>query len=154
MIDMSLIEKISEEIKGAMKAREQLRLEALRSVKKELIEAKTSGKSGGEISEDEELKLLQRMVKQRKDSANIYSAQGRADLYEKEVAEADIISEFLPEQMSGEEMEKQVEDIIREVGADSIKDMGKVMGVATKKLAGKADGKDISNTVKRLLSGS
>ncbi len=151
---MSLIEKISEEIKGAMKAREQLRLEALRSVKKELIEAKTSGKSGGEISEDEELKLLQRMVKQRKDSANIYSAQGRADLYEKEVAEADIISEFLPEQMSGEEMEKQVEDIIREVGADSIKDMGKVMGVATKKLAGKADGKDISNTVKRLLSGS
>jgi uncharacterized protein YqeY len=106
------------------------------------------------MSEDEELKLLQRMVKQRKDSANIYSTQGRAELYDKEIAEADIISEFLPEQMSGEEMENEVKNIINEVGADSIKDMGKVMGQATKKLAGKADGKDISNTVKRLLSGS
>jgi hypothetical protein len=136
-----------------MKARNALRLEALRSIKKELIEIKTSGKSGGEISEDEELKLLQRMVKQRKDSATIYSAQGRADLYDKEVAEAEIISEFLPEQMSPEEMEQVVADIIKEVGAESVKDMGKVMGVAAKKLAGKADGKDVSNTVKRLLSG-
>jgi uncharacterized protein YqeY len=151
---MSLIDKISEEIKGAMKARNPLRLEALRSVKKELIELKTSGRSDAKISEDEELKLLQRMVKQRKDSANIYSTQGRAELYDKEIAEADIISEFLPAQMSGEEMEKEVKNIIDEVGADSIKDMGKVMGLATKKLAGKADGKDISNTVKRLLSGS
>ncbi|WP_291862246.1 GatB/YqeY domain-containing protein [Marinilabilia sp.] len=150
---MSLIDKISEEIKVAMKARNSLRLEALRSIKKELIEVKTSGKSGGEISEDEELKLLQRMVKQRKDSATIYSAQGRADLYDKEVAEAEIISEFLPEQMSPEEMEQVVADIIKEVGAESVKDMGKVMGVATKKLAGKADGKDVSNTVKRLLAG-
>jgi len=150
---MSLIDKISEEIKVAMKARNALRLEALRSIKKELIEIKTSGKSGGEISEDEELKLLQRMVKQRKDSATIYSAQGRADLYDKEVAEAEIISEFLPEQMSPEEMEQVVADIIKEVGAESVKDMGKVMGVAAKKLAGKADGKDVSNTVKRLLSG-
>lgn len=150
---MSLIDKISEEIKVAMKARNSLRLEALRSVKKELIEVKTSGKSGGEISEDEELKLLQRMVKQRKDSATIYSAQGRADLYDKEVAEAEIISEFLPEQMSPEEMEQVVADIIKEVGAESVKDMGKVMGVATRKLAGKADGKDVSNTVKRLLAG-
>ncbi|WP_010663105.1 GatB/YqeY domain-containing protein [Marinilabilia salmonicolor] len=151
---MSLIDKISEEIKVAMKARNALRLEALRSVKKELIEAKTSGKSGGEISQDDELKLLQRMVKQRKDSANIYSAQGRADLYDKEVAEAEIISEFLPEQISPEELEKVVEEIIKEVGAESVKDMGKVMGVATKKLAGKADGKDVSNTVKRLLAGA
>ncbi len=151
---MSLIDKISEEIKGAMKARDQLRLEALRSVKKELIEVRTSGKSGGDISEDEELKLLQRMVKQRKDSANIYSAQGRADLYDKEIAEANIIAEFLPEQMSPEEMEKEVAAIISEVGAESIKDMGKVMGVASKKLAGKAEGKDISDTVKRLLAGA
>jgi hypothetical protein len=149
---MSLIDKISDEIKVAMKARDALRLEALRSVKKELIEAKTSGKSGGEISPDEELKLLQRMVKQRKDSANIYSAQGRADLYDKEVAEAEVISEFLPEQISPEEMEKVVAEIIKEVGAQSVKDMGKVMGIATKKLAGKADGKDVSNTVKRLLA--
>jgi uncharacterized protein YqeY len=149
---MSLIDKISDEIKVAMKARDALRLEALRSVKKELIEAKTSGKSGGEISPDEELKLLQRMVKQRKDSANIYSAQGRADLYDKEVAEAEVISEFLPEQISPEEMEKVVVEIIKEVGAQSVKDMGKVMGIATKKLAGKADGKDVSNTVKRLLA--
>jgi uncharacterized protein YqeY len=151
---MNLIDKISVEIKGAMKARNQLKLEALRSIKKELIELKTSGRSDAKISEDEELKLLQRMVKQRKDSANIYSTQGRAELYDKEIAEADIISEFLPAQMSGEEMEKEVKNIIDEVGADSIKDMGKVMGLATKKLAGKADGKDISNTVKRLLSGS
>lgn len=151
---MSLIDKISDEIKVAMKARNALRLEALRSIKKELIEAKTSGKSGGEISQDEELKLLQRMVKQRKDSANIYSAQGRADLYDKEIAEAEIISEFLPEQISPEELEKVVEEIIKEVGAESVKDMGKVMGIATKKLAGKADGKDVSNTVKRLLAGA
>ncbi len=151
---MNLTDKISEEIKRAMKARNQLRLETLRSVKKELIEMRTSGKSGGEISEDEELKLLQRMVKQRKDSAAIYSTQGRAELYDKEIAEAEIISEFLPDQMSAEEIEKEVENIINEVGADSVKDMGKVMPLATKKLAGKADGKDISDTVKRLLSGS
>ncbi|PWE01416.1 GatB/YqeY domain-containing protein [Marinilabilia rubra] len=149
---MSLIEKITDEIKTAMKAREQLKLEALRSIKKELLEAQTSAKSGGKVSEDEELKILQKMVKQRKDSATIYSAQGRADLYDKEIAEADIIAGFLPAQMSPEEMEAELKNIIQEMGADSMKDMGKVMGVASKKLAGKADGKDISNTVKRLLS--
>jgi uncharacterized protein len=151
---MSLIEKITLEIKTAMKAREQLKLEALRSIKKELIEAKTAAKSGGTVSKDEELKILQRMVKQRKDSADIYSAQGRADLYDKEIAEAAVISEFLPAQLSPEELEKELKAIIKEEGAESMKDMGKVMGTASKKLAGKADGKDISNTVKRLLTGA
>jgi uncharacterized protein YqeY len=151
---MSLIEKITLEIKTAMKAREQLKLEALRSIKKELIEAKTAAKSGGTVSKDEELKILQRMVKQRKDSADIYSAQGRADLYDKEIAEAAVISEFLPAQLSPEELEKELKVIIKEEGAESMKDMGKVMGTASKKLAGKADGKDISNTVKRLLTGA
>lgn len=149
---MSLIEKVTNEIKTAMKARDQLKLETLRSIKKELLEAQTAANAGGKVSEAEELKILLKMVKQRKDSANIYSAQGRADLYDKEMGEANIITEFLPAQMSPEEMEKELKKIIEEVGADSMKDMGKVMGVASKKLAGKADGKDISNTVKRLLS--
>ncbi len=149
---MSLIEKITEELKIAMKARDSIRLEALRSIKKELLEARSAPKSNGEISEDEELKILQRMVKQRKDSANIYSAQGRADLYDKEREEAKVISEFLPAQLSAEDLENEVKKIIEEVGAESIKDMGKVMPPASKKLAGKADGSDISAAVKRLLS--
>ncbi|MGQ1890905.1 GatB/YqeY domain-containing protein [Thermophagus sp. OGC60D27] len=149
---MSLIDKITDEIKSAMKAREKVRLQALRSIKKELLEARTAAKAGGEISEEEEIKILQRMVKQRKDSANIYSAQGRADLYDNEMAEADVIAGFLPAQLSPEEMEKELKSIIDEVGARSMKDMGKVMGIAAKKLAGKADGKDISDTVKRLLA--
>jgi hypothetical protein len=149
---MSLIDKISEEIKNAMKAKDKLKLEALRSIKKELLEARTAANSGGEISEEEEIKILQRMVKQRKDSANIYSAQGRADLYDNEMAEAEIIAQFLPEQLSPEALEEELKKIIEEVGAESMKDMGKVMGAATKKLAGKADGKDISDTVKRLLT--
>jgi uncharacterized protein YqeY len=148
---MSLIDKITEEIKVAMKAREQLKLEALRSVKKELLEARSAQNAGGVIPEAEELKILQRMVKQRKDSANIYIEQGRAELFEKEMEEADIIAQFLPDQMSPSELEEQLRGIIAEVGASSTKDMGKVMGVASKKLAGKADGKDISDAVKRLL---
>ncbi len=134
-----------------MKAREQLKLEALRSVKKELLEARSAQNAGGVIPEAEELKILQRMVKQRKDSANIYIEQGRAELFEKEMEEADIIAQFLPDQMSPSELEEQLRGIIAEVGASSTKDMGKVMGVASKKLAGKADGKDISDAVKRLL---
>lgn len=149
---MSLIDKISEEIKNAMKAKDKLKLEALRSIKKELLEARTAANSGGEISEEEEIKILQRMVKQRKDSANIYSAQGRADLYDNEMAEAEVIAQFLPEQLSPEALEEELKKIIEQVGAESMKDMGKVMGAATKKLAGKADGKDISDTVKRLLT--
>jgi hypothetical protein len=151
---MSLTDQITQEMKVAMRERDQVKLEALRSIKKELLEAKTAAGSGGNVSEEEEMKILQKMVKQRKDSANIYSTQGRADLYDKEMAEADIITTFLPEQYSPEKLEAEVSKIIEEVGASSIKDMGKVMGTATKKLAGKADGKDISETVKRLLSES
>lgn len=150
---MSLTEQITQEMKVAMRERDQMKLEALRSIKKELIESQTSAGSGGKVTHEEELNILQRMVKQRKDSAAIYSAQGRADLYDKEMAEADIIAGFLPEQLSPEKLEEEVKQIIDEVGASTIKDMGKVMGTATKKLAGKADGKDISETVKRLLSG-
>lgn len=149
---MSLIDKVTEEIKSAMKAREQVRLEALRSIKKELLEARTAANSGGIVSEEEELKILQKMIKQRRDSANIYSAQGRADLYDREIAEADVIAQFLPAQIKPEEMEEELKKIIRETGAGSMKDMGKVMGIATKKLAGRAEGKDISDTVRRLLS--
>jgi uncharacterized protein YqeY len=151
---MSLIDRITNEIKGAMKAREQLKLDALRSIKKELLEARSASNSGGTVSEDEELKIVQRMVKQRKDSANIYSAQGRVDLYDKEMEEAEIISQFLPAQLSPGAMEDELKQIIDEVGADSLKDMGKVMGVASKKLAGRADGKDVSDAVKRMLSES
>ncbi|MFO8001199.1 MAG: GatB/YqeY domain-containing protein [Marinilabilia sp.] len=150
---MSLTEKITEEMKAAMRARDNLKLEALRSIKKELLEARTAAGSGGTVSEEEELKILQRMVKQRKDSASIYSAQGRADLYDKEMAEAGVIEEFLPDQLPPEELENELKKIIDEMGASSIKDMGKVMGVATKKLAGKAEGKEISDQVKRLLAG-
>ncbi len=151
---MSLIDEISDEIKVAMKAREPLKLEALRSIKKELLEARAAAKAGGKISEDDEIAIIQRMVKQRKDSANIYSVQGRADLYDKEMAEAEIIGEFLPAQLSPEELEHELKTIIEQSGAESMKDMGKVMGIASKKLAGKAEGKDISDTVKRLLSES
>jgi hypothetical protein len=149
---MSLIDKVTEEIKSAMKAREQVKLEALRSIKKELLEARTAAKSGGIVSEAEELKILQKMIKQRRDSANIYSAQGRADLYDREMAEADVIAQFLPAQLKPEELEEELKKIIEETGAVSMKDMGKVMGIATKKLAGRAEGKDISDTVRRLLS--
>jgi len=149
---MSLTEQITQEMKVAMRERDKMRLEALRSIKKELLESQTSAGAGGKVNAEEELKILQRMVKQRRDSASIYSAQGRADLYDKEMAEADVIEGFLPEQLSLEMLEKEIKQIIDEVGASSLKDMGKVMGTATKKLAGKADGKDISETVKRLLS--
>lgn len=149
---MSLIEKITDEIKVAMKARDQLKLEALRSIKKELLEARTAVNAQNEISAAEEMKILQRMVKQRKDSAAIYSTQGRAELYDKEIAEADIIASFLPDQISPEELENELKKIIDKVGAQSMKDMGKVMGIASKELAGRAEGKDISDTVKRLLS--
>ncbi|MFW6267926.1 MAG: GatB/YqeY domain-containing protein, partial [Marinilabiliaceae bacterium] len=128
-------------MKVAMRERNQLKLEALRSIKKELLEAQTSAGAGGKVAPEEELKILQRMVKQRRDSAGIYSAQGRADLYDKEMAEADIIAGFLPEQLSAEKLEEEVKKIIKEMEASSMKDMGKVMGTATKKLAGKADGK-------------
>ncbi len=149
---MSLFDIINEEIKSAMKAREQLRLDTLRSIKKELLEARTAKNSGGVVSEDEEIRILQKMVKQRKDAFTIYAAQNRADLADKEDKEAEIIGAFLPEPITEAELEMIVKDIIQSCGAVSIKEMGKVIGLASAALVGKAEGKEISKMVKKLLS--
>ena len=149
---MDFIDKISEEIKTAMKAREKVALETLRAIKKELLELKTAKGSSGEVSEEAANKIMQKMVKQRHDVAVIYEQQGRAELAEKEHAEIKVISRFLPEPMTTEEIETAVKEVIAEVGATSMKDMGRVMGMASKKLTGKADGKVISNIVRSLLA--
>lgn len=139
-------------MKVAMKDKNQVALQALRSVKSAILLAQTETGAKGELSEDEEIKILQKLVKQRKDSASIYTQQGREDLAAPEIAEAEVIEQFLPEQMSDEEVAAVVEEIIRKTGADSMKDMGKVMGMANKELAGRADGKTISSLVKARLS--
>lgn len=149
---MSLKLSVESEIKKAMLAKDKDRLRALRSIKSLIMLEETKGGAVGSISEDEELKLLTRAAKQRKDSADIYQQQGREDLYAVEMAELEIISEFLPKQLTEEELEAALKAIIAEVGAEGPKDMGKVMGAATKSLAGKADGKAISAKVKSLLS--
>lgn len=149
---MALFDQISEDIKKAMLARDKVKLEALRGVKKEFLEAKTAKDSDGELSDDTALKILQKMVKQRKDSAAIFTQQNRPELAEGELAEAAVIEAYLPKQMSDEELTAAVKEIIAEVGATSAKDMGKVMGVATKKLAGRTEGKLISEKVKSLLA--
>lgn len=152
LITMDFLEKISEDIKTAMKAKDKIALESLRAIKKELLEARSAKGSSGEVSEADAIKIMQKMVKQRTDVAAIYIQQGRPELAEKEEAEAKIISRYLPEPMSAEELEKAVKEVVDEVGATSMKDMGKVMGIASKKLAGKADGKEISAVVRKLLS--
>ncbi len=149
---MDFLSQITEDIKAAMKARETVRLEALRGIKKELLEAKTAKPVGEELAEAEIMKVLKKMVKQRRDSAQIFTEQGRADLAEPEMIQAEVIEKYLPEEMSAEALEEAVRQIITQVGATSIKDLGKVMGVASKQLAGKADGKAISECVKRLLA--
>ena len=149
---MALFDQISEDIKKAMLARDKVKLEALRGVKKEFIEAKTAKNADGELSDDTALKILQKMVKQRKESAAIFTEQNRPELAENELAEAAVIEAYLPKQMSDEELTAAVKVIIAEVGATSAKDMGKVMGVASKKLAGKAEGRAISEKVKSLLA--
>lgn len=149
---MSLFDTISDEIKKAMLARDKVRLEALRGVKKEFLEAKTAKGASDELSDEAATAILQKMVKQRKDSAEIYTAQGRADLASDELAQLRVIQEFLPQQLSPEELESTVKSIISETGAQSMKEMGKVMGVATRQLAGKAEGRAISEMVKKLLS--
>ena len=141
---MSLFDQISNDIKTAMLARDKQRLEALRGIKKEFIEAKTAKGSDGELHDDVALKILAKMAKQRRESAQIYSEQNRPDLAEPELAEAAVIESYLPQPMSDAELEEAIKAIIAEVGATSVKEMGKVMGVASKKLAGKADGKAIS----------
>lgn len=149
---MALFDQISEDIKKAMLARDKVKLEALRGVKKEFIEAKTAKNADGELSDDTALKILQKMVKQRKESASIFTEQNRPELAENELAEAAVIEAYLPKQMSDEELTAALKEIIAEVGATSAKEMGKVMGVTSKKLAGKADGKLISEKVKSLLA--
>ena len=148
---MSLQQQIMDAMKIAMKGKDSQALEALRAVKSALLIAQTATGSKEEISEDGELKILQKQVKQRKDSAAIYSEQGRADLAEPELLQAAVIEKFLPQQLSEEEVAKVVDAIIAETGATSMKDMGKVMGMANGKLAGKADGKTISTIVKARL---
>ena len=149
---MSLENKIMEAMKIAMKNKDQSTLAALRAVKSELILAKTSGNTSEEFSEAEENKLLQKLVKQRKDSAAIFSEQNREDLAQPELDQAAVISTFLPEQMTEAAVEKVVVEVITQTGASSMKDMGKVMGIVNGKLAGKADGNTISGIVKRILS--
>lgn len=135
-----------------MLARDKVRLEALRAIKKELLEAKTAKGAGDELAEAATTAILQKMVKQRRDSAGIYAAQKREDLAEQEIAQMEVIREFLPSQLSPEELEIAVKRIIAETGASSLKEMGRVMGAASGQLAGRAGGKDISETVKRLLA--
>ena len=148
---MSLEANIMSQLKEAMKAKNTIALEALRAVKSELLLAKTSG-AGGEFTEAQEIALLQKLVKQRKEAAEQFKANNRAELEEKELAQAEVILQFLPKQLSAEELETIVKEIITEVGATSPKDMGKVMGAASAKLAGKAEGKLISEKVKELLN--
>ncbi len=148
---MSLEKEIMQKMKEAMKAKDSLSLEALRAVKSAILLEKTKQKDK-ELTESDELKLLQKLVKQRKDSAEIYKQQNRDDLAKVELDQAAVIEKFLPQQMSAEEIEIAVADIIAKTGAQSMKDMGKVMGIASKELAGKADGKTISTIVKQKLS--
>lgn len=149
---MSLQNQINEEIKTAMRAKDTVSLESLRAVKSALLLAQTETGAKEEISQDEEIKLLQRLVKQRKDSANIYTQQGRPDLAAPELEQAAIIEKFLPVQLSEEEVEAVVAKIIADTGASGMASMGKVMGQVSAELAGKADGKTISTIVKKLLA--
>jgi len=149
---MSLEQTIMAEMKDAMKAKNEAALRGLRAIKAEIIKAKTEPGAGGEISEEKEVSMLQKMMKQRKDSLEIYQQQARADLAQKEQEEIAVIEKFLPKQFSAEELKAELQKIIADTGASSPADMGKVMGVATKQLAGKADGKTISATVKELLA--
>lgn len=149
---MNLFDKVSGDIKTAMLARDKVRLEALRGIKKEFLEAKTAKGGDGELSDDAALKILAKMVKQRKESASIYTEQNREDLAGEELAQAAIIEEYLPKQLSEEELTAALKEIIARVGATSAKEMGKVIGTATKELAGKAEGKAISAKVRELLA--
>ena len=149
---MSLFDQVSEDIKNAMRAKDKVRLEALRGIKKEFLEAKTAPGSNGELSDDAAMKVLVRMAKQRKESARIYNEQSRPDLAGTELAEAAVIEEYLPQPLSEEELTAELKKIIAEVGATSPAQMGMVMGRATKSLAGRADGRAISAKVKELLS--
>ncbi|KAA6349175.1 hypothetical protein EZS27_003377 [termite gut metagenome] len=148
---MDLFEKVSEDIKNAMKAKDKITLESLRNVKKFFLEAKTAPGANDTLTDTDALKIIQKLVKQGKDSADIYAGQGRQDLVDVELAQVKVLESYLPKQLSDEELEVALKEIITETGASGAKDMGKVMGVASKKLAGLAEGRAISAKVKELL---
>ena len=149
---MALFEKVSEDIKEAMKARDKVRLETLRNIKKVFLEEKTAPGANDTLEDADALKILAKLAKQGKESAQVFIEQKRQDLADEELAQVSVIEEYLPKQMSEAEIEAEVKAIIAETGASSMKEMGKVMGVASKKMAGKADGRLISTLVKKLLS--
>lgn len=149
---MDLQAKIMDALKTAMKAKDQTALTALRAVKSAILLAQTESGAQAALTEEQELKMLQKLVKQRKDSAAIYVEQGREDLAAPELAEAEVISQFLPEALSEEEIAKVIHQVVAQTGAQGMKDMGKVMGVVGQKLAGQADGKTISTLVKQILN--
>lgn len=148
---MDLFEKVSEDIKNAMKAKDKVALETLRNIKKFFLEAKTAPGANDTLTDDAALKIIQKLVKQGKDAAEIYAGQNRQDMADAELAQVAVMETYLPKQMSAEELEAAIKEIIAETGAAGGKDMGKVMGVASKKLAGLAEGRAISAKVKELL---
>ena len=149
---MTLSDQISEDIKAAMKARDKVRLETLRNIKKVFLEAKTAPGANDTLEDADALKILQKLAKQGRETAQTYIDNNRQDLADEELAQAKVIEEYLPKPLSEEEIEKEVKDIIAQTGAQGMKDMGKVMGMASKKMAGRADGRAISTIVKKLLA--
>ena len=149
---MALFEQVSKDIVAAMKAKDKVRLEALRNIKKVVLEAKTAPGAGDALDDADAMKILQKLAKQGRDSAALYAGQGRQDLADAELAQVEVIEGYLPQPLSAEEIEAAVKGIIAQVGAQTVKDMGRVMGVASKQLAGRADGKAISEAVRRLLA--
>ncbi|NLN24900.1 MAG: GatB/YqeY domain-containing protein [Bacteroidetes bacterium] len=149
---MSLSDKINEALKDAMKSKNTVALESLRAIKSSLLLAQTESGAKKQLSEEEEIKILQRLVKQRKESAKIYEEQGREDLAQSEMEQVEIIEKFLPEQLTQEEIETIIDEIISETNASSMADMGKVMGMANARIAGRADGKTISQIIKNKLN--
>ncbi|MDO4172701.1 MAG: GatB/YqeY domain-containing protein [Prevotellaceae bacterium] len=149
---MSIFDQISKDIIAAMKAKDAVRRDALRNVKKVFLEAKTAPGAGDELSDVDAMKILQKLAKQGREAADIFIQQGRQDLADAELAQVAVYADYLPKQLSDAELEVEVKAVIEEIGATSIKEMGKVMGLATKKLSGRADGRAVSECVKRLLS--
>lgn len=149
---MNLFDRVSEDIKKAMLARDHQTLEALRGIKKEFLEAKTAKGADGQLSDEKAVSILAKMVKQRKESAEIYTQQNRPELAAEEMAQAEVIQQYMPKSLSPEELTARLKEIIARVGATSPKEMGKVMGVASKELAGQAEGREISAKVKELLN--
>ncbi len=149
---MSLFEQVSKDIIAAMKAKDKVRLEALRNIKKYFIEAKTAPGANDELSDEAALKILAKLAKQGKDTAALYREKGREDLAAEEAAQAAVIEGYLPKQLTAEELEEAVKAIVAQTGASSMKDMGKVMGIATKQLAGKVEGRALSEAVKKILA--